>query len=454
LLATACDAIVMSPASAIGDAAPISILGSLEATERAKVLSPWLAEFRDNGSAHGYDYALLKAMCVLGVEVYEIEHRATGEVKFVNQADYRVMVGGASLQDVIDQGGVKPGEIVADQRVLSATLNVAEPSDVGQWALVRQVHDGQTLLTLTQAEARSVGLSAGGVARVPLTLTERVAAWLSQLWVRLVLIAVLALGLVVEMYVTGTGVFGGMALVALVLLVAPPWIIGLGQWWHAVVVAIGVLLLFVELFVTPGFGVPGAVGLLMIVVGLVFMAIPTAGGPSFGPVQVPPAQRLVMPTVGLLLAAALSAGALVGLTYWARVAGKTPWMSRMILTDGVNEPGEHAEAVYGPMPTEGADGDGRVDRFSPPRREATRVEVEATEASRVVGAVPRSSQRDEYAGLAVGMAGVTLTSLRPTGPAEIDGRVVDVVAQGGWIDAGAEVSVVEVDGNHVVVAMA
>jgi len=35
---------------------------------------------------------------------------------------------------------------------------------------------------------------------------------------------------------------------------------------------------------------------------------------------------------------------------------------------------------------------------------------------------------------------------------EIEGRVVDVVAQEGWLEAGAAVRVVAVDGNHVVVA--
>ncbi|MEO0963667.1 MAG: NfeD family protein [Planctomycetota bacterium] len=465
LLATACDAIVMSPASTIGDAAPISLFGSLEPTERAKILSPWLAEFRDNGRAHGYDYALLKAMCVLGVEVYEIEHRATGEIKFVNQADYRVMVRGESIDSVIDSTGLKPGEIVADERILGASLDEAEPSDVGQWSLVRQVHDGQTLLTFSQAEALATGLSvatvaddaalstalsAASVQRVDLNLAETVAAWLSQLWVRLLLAAILVIGLTVEMYFTGTGVFGGVALLAFLLLIAPPWVIGLGQWWHLLLVLAGVALLMVELFVTPGFGLPGAAGLLMIVVGLVFMAIPSSGGPQFGPVQVPPAQRLVWPTVGLLIAAAASVGALVGLAYYAKFAAGTPWMSRMILTDGPNEPGEHSEAVYGPMPT---DDNAIARRLEPEAREPSEVAIERSEASLRVGAVERHTQQDEYRGLTEGMTGRALTSLRPTGPAEIEGRVIDVVAQDGWIDEGAALRVVAVDGNHVLVAV-
>jgi len=50
-----------------------------------------------------------------------------------------------------------------------------------------------------------------------------------------------------------------------------------------------------------------------------------------------------------------------------------------------------------------------------------------------------------------GREGITVTSLRPSGVAEIDGQRVDVVAQGMMIDANRPVKVVSVDGNRVVV---
>ena len=36
-------------------------------------------------------------MCVLGVEVYQIEHPQTGKRQLVNQDDYQVMVEGAPI---------------------------------------------------------------------------------------------------------------------------------------------------------------------------------------------------------------------------------------------------------------------------------------------------------------------------------------------------------------------
>ena len=51
----------------------------------------------------------------------------------------------------------------------------------------------------------------------------------------------------------------------------------------------------------------------------------------------------------------------------------------------------------------------------------------------------------------VGKEGVTLTILRPAGMARIEGRRVDVVADGSWIDEGRTVRVTEVDGTRVIV---
>ena len=51
----------------------------------------------------------------------------------------------------------------------------------------------------------------------------------------------------------------------------------------------------------------------------------------------------------------------------------------------------------------------------------------------------------------VGQTGSAVTMLRPAGVATIDGVKYDVVTQGGVIDFGSQVEVVEVTGNRVVV---
>ena len=56
---------------------------------------------------------------------------------------------------------------------------------------------------------------------------------------------------------------------ALALLVGVPLLTGYAQWWEIIVILIGVALLALELFVLPGFGVAGILGLVCILFGLI-----------------------------------------------------------------------------------------------------------------------------------------------------------------------------------------
>ncbi len=50
-----------------------------------------------------------------------------------------------------------------------------------------------------------------------------------------------------------------------------------------------------------------------------------------------------------------------------------------------------------------------------------------------------------------GSEGSALNNLRPSGIANIDGKRIDVVADGSWIEKGARIIVIDVSGNRVVV---
>jgi membrane-bound serine protease (ClpP class) len=54
----------------------------------------------------------------------------------------------------------------------------------------------------------------------------------------------------------------------------------------------------------------------------------------------------------------------------------------------------------------------------------------------------------------VGREGITLTALRPSGMASIDGKKIDVVTQGEYIEKDVPVLVVDNSGNRVVVRQA
>jgi membrane-bound serine protease (ClpP class) len=51
----------------------------------------------------------------------------------------------------------------------------------------------------------------------------------------------------------------------------------------------------------------------------------------------------------------------------------------------------------------------------------------------------------------VGRSGVADTALRPTGKVLVDGRRLDVVSDGDFVEPGTSVTVVSVDGSRIIV---
>lgn len=464
LIASSCNAIVMSSSAAAGDCAPIVPGQNLSPTERAKALSPILAEFRDNAAHGNYDYTVFHAMCELGVQLYEIENNATGERRIVNQADYEVMVRGAD-PDQFRGAGIHnfspptvapppppvpvaplptPPPLPFPSGAASQPANVPTPSapdpadalggagtrteenfapdDRGGWKLVQQIHDGRSLLTLPQSEATAMGISRGVVnndqdlqnllnasstTRVELYWVEGAAYWLTRPWMRAILFMIVLLGAYFEAHSPGIGIGGIAAAIALLLLLVSPYIIGLAAVWHLILFGVGLLLLMVEIFLIPGFGVIGIAGIVLMFIGLVLAVVPTSGS---GPLSLPPPEMWKQLQLSLIwmLVAVLGSG--VGFFYITKYFGHLPLIDRIVLT--------HTPGAGGTI--------------------ARELPVGGDE---VIG----------FGKIAVGAAGRSLSQLRPSGRAEVDGQVIDVVTPGVWIEPGAPVKVIEVAGNRIVV---
>jgi membrane-bound serine protease (ClpP class) len=163
----------------------------------------------------------------------------------------------------------------------------------------------------------------------------------------------------------------------------------LAGWEEVLLVGLGLALLALELFVIPGFGVAGVLGIVAVVAGLGMTMI---GRGATWPVVVGAVGRV---TLSLLVALALSVLAL-------SVLPRLPWGRRLVLADEL--------APGGGFTTEPGD----------PRRW-------------------------------LGKEGTTRSPLRPAGVAEIEGERVDVVSTGDYVDAGVPIRVVRVDGPRIVV---
>ena len=83
-----------------------------------------------------------------------------------------------------------------------------------------------------------------------------------------ILIILILGGIYFEMQTPGVGLPLAVAIVAAVLYFAPLYLVGLAASREILVSLLGIILLAVELFVIPGFGIVGISGLVRISVGL------------------------------------------------------------------------------------------------------------------------------------------------------------------------------------------
>ena len=242
--------------------------------------------------------------------------------------------------------------------------------------------------TLAEALAAS-GLPDADVRLAAQTWAETFVRFLTNPVVSSLLMTIGVLGLLVEIRTPGFALPGAVGLLSLSLFFWGHWIVQLAGWEELLLIMTGVALLGLELFVIPGFGLAGVGGIIAIAAGL-GMTLVGAGATSavivgaFGRVAI---SMLVALAAGLAL---------------LRVLPRLPFGRHLVL-----------EAEMG--------------------------------AEQGYTSPPESDRRQ------LGRTGTALSPLRPAGVADIDGIRVDVVSEGDFIEAGTAIEVTRVEGNRVVV---
>jgi membrane-bound serine protease (ClpP class) len=455
IIALAAREIVVHPNASFGDAAPIQApLGAImqmAPTERAKIEAPILEEVVNSAQRNHYDEKLVQAFVSVGVELWLIEHKETGEKIFVDRSEYRLVFDDeppAQLTGVTpwagasdeSQRGIRPWvdklipvrdvdpQADATEQEFVQQLPTARPpltdADRGSYRLVRQVISSDRLLTLRANEAIYYGLGVTAIAndaellayfggtglvRYDQWWSESLARFLMHPVVVVVLIVIFLVALFLEIAAPGVGMFGTVSIAALLLLLGAPAMIGLAQWWGILLVIVGLLLIAVELFVLPGFGVAGVTGLLALLVGLVGAFVTADLGTAQGQEQL--FASLTRTIIGLLLA---------GTAIWiiARHLKTWPLLDRLILKTEVGAPALRA----------GGPSDSKPE---------------------MPGTLMHAMGLAQAHGLAAGDLGTAYTSLRPAGRGEFDGRIVDVQSLGGYIERGTPIRILSV-GRYVV----
>jgi membrane-bound serine protease (ClpP class) len=418
LIAVACDEIVMTPGSHLGDCGVI--LGGPTGPEavpeelRAKAESPILEQFRDSAARHGYDPLLAEGFVLKELVIYWIEHIATGERRFVLEKDKERLV--APGKDAIPASPADPdaAEPIYEWKLVESYRDPITGRDV---PVSQPIKPSTELLTLSQSRAYAFGFCrdivrnvdeirevygvSGEVIRLESTWSERFTGWLTSMPVRMFLLVIILLGAYVEFNTPGVGVPGLVALIALAIFVGAPYLSGLANVWEIVLIVLGVILLAVEIFVLPGFGISGILGILCLLVGLLSTFIPEDPTQPF-PIYWPRVEQAVDGLkMGIVTLAVGVVGSGIAMVIFSRLAPRAKWLHAMI----------------------------------PPNPEPVVVTPD-----------------DPYQGYArVGDIGIVETLLRPAGKARFGPQLVDVVSEGEFIEPPADVEVIERRGNRVVV---
>ncbi|MDP9349372.1 MAG: ATP-dependent Clp protease proteolytic subunit, partial [Gemmatimonadota bacterium] len=334
MIALATDGVYMRPGSVMGAATPVD--GSGQKLSE-KMVSAMRSEFRALAEERRLDPRVAEAMVDEEIEI--------------------------------------PG-VVAKGKLL--TLSTEEAARLGY---ARPVQDWGALV-------QTVAPAAGPVVEMRVNWAERVVRFFTHPLVAPFLLTLGFLGLLIELKTPAFGMAGLAGAASLGLFFGSHLLIGLAGWEVLILLAVGIVLLLVELLVLPGFGVAGVLGigaLLGAIVLSMLGAFPT--------------------TLDVLMALWILSGSvlMVALIGW-QVLKRLPADRRarnLLLQSAVDR-----EAGY---------------LSAPVRHEL------------------------------VGAEGVALTDLRPSGTGAFGEERVDVVSSGGFVPAGTPIRVVRAEGyRHVV----
>ncbi|MBX3357059.1 MAG: ATP-dependent Clp protease proteolytic subunit [Phycisphaeraceae bacterium] len=456
IIAMSCREIVISDSAAMGDAAPIQsilfFLNELRETERQKMLGPILIEVIDSARRRGYDERLVQGFVSRGVDLWLVENIKTGKRLFVGHDEYKLIMGqdpptssprvpaasGAvpyrdqlaqenegvdqeapgPLPGLQDERAYKPAipglprqvvKEVTDMQQAESQRPVLSETDRGEWRLVEFVSDGNGLLTLRNSELLRYGLASQEVkgeedlraffgspelVRLDESWSEQLVVPLNNIVVKGILLVIFLVALFIEMTHPGAILPGAIAACALAGIVAPALFADMATWWTVAAVLVGILLIGLEMFVIPGFGVAGVVGLLMLFAGL--LGTFTASEGLFPDTARGQSQLLHGATT--LIVSLVTAGIIM--FFLGKHLPSLPIIRHLVLSER-----------FSSQPDDGAISDGLLAAMGP------------------------------EGGIAIGTEGTAVTPLRPAGRVQIGDQILDVVADIGFIPSGAKVRI-------------
>jgi len=382
LISFSCDRIYMAPGTSMGAAAPV--FQSAEGMELApeKTVSAVRAQMAALAEKNGYPKGVALAMVDMDVELIEVY--LDGELEVSTASDLPDLERRAKEQDL----ALEKGKVISAQgKLLTLTAGEAERYGVSS----ATVSDMDALYELLGVPEVSVGKLEPGI-------PDKIVSVITGAAVTSLLVLVGLAALYLEITSPGFGVPGTVAIIAFLIIFLGGALLGTVGSLEIVLFLLGIILLVIEVFLIPGFGVTGVSGILLMIFALILSR-----------------QEFIIPRVPWQWDVFLRnlrnigfgfAGSLVLLVLLLRIFPRTPGLKRLIL-----ESSQETSAGY---------------------------TVQSLEAS----------------ALLTGRRGTAVTALHPAGKAEFNGEVLVVETDGEFIEPGDLVEVFEISGNRILVRRA
>ena len=341
LISIACDSIYMAPGSSIGAATVVDQKGEVLPD---KYQSYMRSVMRSTAEAKGRNPEIAQAM--------------------VDPSLY--------VEGVSDSGKVltfTPGEAIKNHFCEAEVNSIAEVLK----------HSGIVDYTLEEQH---------------LSAADKITGFLINPMISGLLIMIIIGGIYFELQTPGVGFPLAAAVIAALLYFAPLYIEGLANHWEILLFIAGLVLLALEIFAIPGFGVTGFAGILLITTGLTLSLVEHIGPGTFdydyGRLIKAFFLVIISMTVGIFISVFLAKKLLESPTLGFALR------NRQLSSDGFTV----AETGYSSM---------------------------------------------------VGKTGIAQTQLRPAGKVEIDGDIFDAVSQVSYINKGQAIKVVDYKKGQLIV---
>ena len=363
LIAIACDSIYMKPGGKIGAATVVNQTGEQVPD---KYQSYMRATMRATAEAHGKDTV------ITGSDTTLIWHRDPAIAEAM--VDPKLFVEGVS-----DTGQVLT--FTASEAILNGFCEGTAES----------LEDVIQKLGLKEYELKSYNPS--GI--------DKAIGFLINPMLSGVLIMIIIGGIYFELQSPGIGFALAASLVAAMLYFAPLYLEGMAENWEMIIFIVGVILIMVEIFAIPGFGVAGVAGIIAMVTGLTLSLVdnvvfenPEFTGEGLG---------ILMKALSLVLVSIL-----FGLIF-------SLWATRKLLTTTAFA---------------------NLSLKSEQRMEDGYIAVD-TEQQKLIGE-----------------SGEAHTVLRPSGRVQINNKIYDAMSEYGYIEKGETVKVIRYETGQIYVVKA